>query len=905
MRLSAKILLPAAVTAMTLCAVLGVRPGVSHSYSFSQAPSEMSDTVIYPQGAYKLKRVGDFGDEKLADSLLVDNYTPVDTNAVLDTLPHLTARDTIKAPDSLRFTDPFRYKYYVALIDSLTHVQVRDSLKHSSDSLKQSADSLQKSFKELLQQSLLEKAREDSTHAWADSLQARLDSLDWRKIDSIYLADSTAIAKAAFQKWYNSLSRRDRKKYDAEQLLPIKLHEMDSIRKVKEEKQAKKDSITKFKPRVLDTFALPDSLHYKRIVTWTTDQDFHKLSPEIPDTTFNYHYYDYPFLRKDVNATWLGVAGSPVLTYNWFLRESREGVEFYDAQESWAWCPSTVPHYNSKTAHTELAYFGTLLGSDAKESDNLHILTTQNITPELNFNLMFDRFGGGGMLENETTRNKNFVANVNYLAKNYMAHGGYIYNMVGRGENGGVQDNFWVRDTTLNDSREIDVNLKNAKSEMRKNTWYLDQQYRIPFNFIYKIKARRDSTFTFDADSLQENITTAFIGHSSEYSTYARTYTDKINVNEKAARAFFNNDFYWNPTQSADTMGVTKLDNKIFLRLQPWSEDAIVSKLNVGIGDLMKHYFDSTSLRPTKHKENSVYIYAGAEGRYLNFFNWDAKGKYVLLGTDFGDFKLEANAQMQFFPFRKARTSPVQFGAHFETSLLEPTYYQKHFYSNHYHWDNDLSKISTTKLEGRINIPYWKASAMVGYALLGNNMYYDTLGIARQNTKAMSVLTASLRKEFVAGPVHFDNKALLQFSSNPEVLPLPTLALNLRWYAQFVVQRYPDKIHNVMEMQVGINAFYNTQWFAPAWNPVLGVFHNQNKCLYENGPYFDIFLNIQWKRACLFIKYQNFGTGWPMESKDYFTAHNYIGTQDGGDGLKIGIFWPFWPSTTKHTTVSK
>ena len=40
----------------------------------------------------------------------------------------LTARDTIKIPDSLKLTDPFKYRYYIAIKDSTTRMQVRDSL---------------------------------------------------------------------------------------------------------------------------------------------------------------------------------------------------------------------------------------------------------------------------------------------------------------------------------------------------------------------------------------------------------------------------------------------------------------------------------------------------------------------------------------------------------------------------------------------------------------------------------------------------------------------------------------------------------------------------------------------------------------------------------------------------------
>ena len=50
-----------------------------------------------------------------------------------------------------------------------------------------------------------------------DSLKALLDSTLWDKIDSIYIADSTAMAKAAFEAWYASLSKEQRKAYDNEQ----------------------------------------------------------------------------------------------------------------------------------------------------------------------------------------------------------------------------------------------------------------------------------------------------------------------------------------------------------------------------------------------------------------------------------------------------------------------------------------------------------------------------------------------------------------------------------------------------------------------------------------------------------------------------------------------------------------
>ena len=156
------------------------------------------------------------------------------------------------------------------------------------------------------------------------------------------------------------------------------------------------------------------------------------------------------------------------------------------------------------------------------------------------------------------------------------------------------------------------------------------------------------------------------------------------------------------------------------------------------------------------------------------------------------------------------------------------------------------------------------------------------------------MMTASLMKNFRVWKFHFDHQALFQLSSNADVLPLPTLALNFRYYFQF------DVVKKVMQMQIGANAWYTTKWFAPAYSPALGLFHNQAEEKYGNSPYIDAFVNIQWKRACIFVKLVNAGMGWPDNAVDYFGAHHYIRPQRA---VKFGIFWPFYVQSGKNASV--
>ena len=407
--------------------------------------------------------------------------------------------------------------------------------------------------------------------------------------------------------------------------------------------------------------------------------------------------------------------------------------------------------------------------------------------------------------------------------------------------------------------------------------------------FVQKKRKQREASAAEEEEDVELIVPTGYIGHSSELSTYTRYYTDKVSSSNRIASNFYNRTFNYNPSASYDSLRYMRLDNKIFARLQPWAENGLVSKLDVGLGDRMLQYYtmDPTYLSSgTNTTWNSMYVYAGARGQYLDFVHWKAKGNYVVLGTEFSDLDVDADVGLNFYPFRKARKSPVSLDIHFETSLKEPDFYHQHMLTNHYKWDNDFKKTSTTKIQGQVNIPRWDMKATLGYALLANNIYFDTLGIVRQNVAPMSVLSATLDKNFQIGKlIHLDHRLLFQLSSNQEVLPLPTLAANLRYYAQLNIA------NGTMLMQLGIDGYWNTAWYSPAWNPAIGVFHNQNTYKYNNGPVFDAFANIQWKRACIFVKLENAGMGWPMEKADYFSAHNYIRTTRA---VKVGIYWPFY-----------
>ena len=741
-----------------------------------------------------------------------------------------------------------------------------------------------------------------------DSLIALTDSTLALSLAEMRDEDSTFVEGNLFEHWYSTLDDKARKAYDREQMIPILQARKDSLEEEKAIAKAYRDSVFEATPRILSTYFLPDSMQYKRIVSWTHSRDFHDLTILDAEKSedFNYRFNDYPFLRKDVNATWLGTAGSPVLYNNFFNRKSEEGEMFYDALEPWSFSAQSLPMYNTKTPYTELAYYGTLFQSEQTTSHNIHILTTQNIMPEWNVTVGFDRYGSEGMLANERTANKSLYAHTSYIGEKYLLHAGYISNNVSQNENGRIVDNFWIRDTTV-DAREVEVYLKDASSNTVKKTVFVDQQYRIPLSFLLNIFKKKDKgqeeideephpeaedpLALLDSTKAEENVTTAFIGHSSEFTRIYRKYQDRFSTNQ--AKQFYSSAAYINPTSSYDSLGVTKFNNKVFIRLQPWAKEAIVSKLDIGVGLDILHYakMDPTYL----HKQGSApwtsgYLYAGAQGQFRNYFQWNALGHYSLLGNEAGDFDLSANALFQFYPFRRARTSPIILDLGFSTALDEPGYYVQHMMVNHYKWENSFSKISTSKFQGTLSIPRWKLAASVNYALLVNNIYYDERSMATQNTDPMSVLSVTLDKELELFKfLHLDHRVLFQLSSKQDIVPLPTVSANARYYFQF-------GINNAMTMQLGANIFYYTKYNLQRWNPNIGIFYNQTETEYGNAPYIDLFANMKWQNACVFVKWENAGMGWPLGYADYFSADGHIRTPRI---IKIGLFWPFHPNPGK------
>ena len=640
----------------------------------------------------------------------------------------------------------------------------------------------------------------------------------------------------------------------------------------RERNKAYRDSVTENKPRIMETFVIPDSLYYERVLRWTHSTYNNKIKLEKIDTSYNYHYYDLPFLKNDVDAIYLGTSGSATMQTNFFRREEFDIAPFFTPYMAYSYTPETMPMYNAKSPYTILSFWGNPLAESTREEQDINLMTTQNITPELNLTLAYQRFGSTGMLINERTDDRTFSIGTNYLGKKYEMHFGYMGQTVKRTENGGVKDTFWVTDTTI-DAKAIEVNLASASNLVKRRTLFLTQSLAVPLNFFRKNK-----------DSLQVGQgTVIYLGHSFELSRYFKVYDDKISATDETGRAFYRDQFNIFSTSSHDSLSVRRLENKIFASLQPFAPDAIVSTIHAGLGvQALKLY----SFKPDDFitgaggdNQLNTYVYGGVDGMIKKYFAWDATGKLNLTGYYAGDMSLQGNARFSFYPIRDG----IHLDAHIETAIKTPHPFQQKIYFNHHSWDNAFSKSSTSRITATLSIPRFNLTAFAGYALLTNMLYYDSTANICQAETPVQVLSASVTENIKLGPLHLDNRVLYQITSNKEVLPLPDLTLNLRYYMQFPVVR------NVLTMQIGANGVMYTKYYLPSYEPDLGVFYNQNVKEWGSNPYVDAFVNMQWKNVSLYVKYCNVLHS--LTRGDYFSANNYIRPTNC---LKFGIYWPFY-----------
>lgn len=639
--------------------------------------------------------------------------------------------------------------------------------------------------------------------------------------------------------------------------------------------------------RPLESYYFADTVRALKNWKWTVDTDYNRVNVMPLDTVLADWRLDYVFYRKGVGDMALGGLGQSTQAMNWFDRRQDPNFIFARSYDAYTTRIDNVPFYNGKTPLTNMTYLES--GQKRYREEHFEIVHSQNIAPSLSFNVNYKSRGTMGLYDWQRTKNHNLSVGVAYTGKRYSVHAAYMNNKIEARENGGVVGEWAIADTTFEMPSGVPMRLSSSEAQnlYRNNAVFIKQAIAIPL--------QRVTEYDFSL----ADIPTVYVGHQLEYNTWSKVYTDKRGTYtnqhghyndetgkwEPATGLSYYDDWFIDPETTRDSISERLLSNKVFVQIQPWDRNGVVSTIDAGIGvDLHTYSYlrleDYLSGNMTKDKRTSWYVYGATGGKIKRYADWGVNAKYYPSGYRGGDLSLGADVTLRAY----IRELPLILRGSFSQELRTPSYWQENLFSNHYAWFNSFGKESETRFEVNFSVPDIALELGAWQGVIGNMVYYGSDSRPQQYSGNVSLTSLYARKDFRFAGVHLDHRALVQITSNESVLPVPLFSAFLSYYYEFWVVR------DVLRVQIGVDGRFNTAYRAPSYNPALSAFYNQREVKIGNYPYLDLFVSAKWKRMRILLKLQHlnqnlFGNG------EYFqVAHYPLNPRM----FKFGISWSFY-----------
>ncbi len=645
------------------------------------------------------------------------------------------------------------------------------------------------------------------------------------------------------------------------------------------------DTKKKRERRPLESYYFDDETRALSNWKWTLDRDYNRVNIMPLDTTLNDWRLDYVFYRKGVGDMALGGLGQSTQAVNWFDRRQGDDFTFARSYDAYTARPDNVPFYNSKKPLTNMTYLES--GQKRYREEHFELVHSQNITPSTSANINYKARSTMGQYDWQRTKNHVLSVAVAHTGKRYSVHAAYMHNNINTRENGGVVGKWAIADTIFEMPSGVPMRLAEAEAEnhYRNHAVVLRQAYAIPLQRVT------------EHDFSLADIPAVYVGHQIEYNSWSKVYTDKraTYTNDRGevtedgkyiptTHSYYDN-WYINPEKTRDSISERLLSNKLFVQVQPWDRNGAVSTIDAGIGvDLHTYSYlrldDYLTGKITKDRRTSWYVYGSTGGKIKRYADWGADVKYYPSGYRGGDLSIGANITLRAFILGR----PLILSGRFRQELRSPGYWQENLFSNHYTWFNSFNKESETRFEVNFSVPDIALEIGAWQGVIGNMIYYDSHSNVAQHSGTISLTSLYARKDFRIAGLHLDHRALVQFTSNESVLPVPTFSAYLSYYYEFWVKR------DVLRVQIGVDGRFNTSYYAPSYNPALSAFYNQHEVKVGNYPYLDLFISAKWKRMRILLKLQHlnqnlFGNG------EYFqVAHYPLNPRM----FKLGISWSFY-----------
>lgn len=684
----------------------------------------------------------------------------------------------------------------------------------------------------------------------------------------------------------------------------------------------------------------------KGIYVWTVDRKFGDVSPAEVDTLP--HLYPTTTLNTGKYGEYNTTGNNYTARLNRIYIDRPESQQFvFTAPYSYVYLEPDQLHFtNTLSPITNISYDN--CGDKTDGEDHLRVKFATNAGKRIGLGFDVNYAYARGYYANQSTSHLGATLYGSYLGDQYNMHLMFSTYHQKATENGGItNDNYIVHpesmESTFN-TNEIPTVLTRDWNRNDNLHLFLTHRYSLGFYREEKMTEAEIKAKQFAKESKKEKLAKkkekdkendenggvgtneeqladlelaetskegsdstkkAFVPvtsiiHTLEAHTDDRTYLSYGSTDGLYANSYFKQNYTGTRDSLNDQTKHLQVKNTVALALLEGFNKWAKAGLKIFATHEIRNFEmdDTLSGMPVRRKETENNISIGgqlikSQGRTLHY---NASAELWTIGEDAGQLKADFNTDLNFSLFGDTLT----LAAHGHFYRLNPTYFQRHYHSKHFWWDNnDLSMETHTRIEGLFKYKKTKTSLRVAieeiqnYTYLGMAYLIDDSNLRKgltasisQNTGNINLLTAQLQQHFKLGPLNWENVLTYQNCSNQEVLPVPTFNIFTNLYLGF-------KIARVLSVELGACATYFTEYDAPDFCPQLNQYAVQenpnSRISLGNFPFIDAYVNMHLKRARFFVMMNNVGSSLGNRMS-FLTPHYPINSSV----LHMGVSWNFF-----------
>lgn len=598
---------------------------------------------------------------------------------------------------------------------------------------------------------------------------------------------------------------------------------------------------------------------------------------------------------------YLGNLGSPRQSRLFFERKDDEPTIFMTPFSSFFVRPDQVMFTNSNIPYTNLTYYKA--GNKVNGEERFKSYFSVNVNKQMAFGFNIDYLYGRGYYQNQSTSHFNAGLFGSYIGEKYQIQAVYNNFFLKMNENGGITDDEYItRPENMSGGRQqvqsttIPVKLEQTSNRNKDFYVYLTQRYRMGITKeTIEVKEKAAPPPTPANDSIPAVAATNDTIRTEEFIPVTSfIHTLKVERSRHHFRSgsepagFFPEEYNLYSNHSNDSTTAFSVKNVFGIALL----EGFNKYAKAGLTAYVSHKFSrydlmnvdtTTNMRSMSYTEQEIFLGGELAKRQGKLLHYNVNGEVGLVDKAIGQFRVNANLDLNFSLWKDT----VNFYARGYVSNTLPSFYMRHYHSNHYKWDNDnMDKEFRTRVEGELNIANWGTNIKAGVENIKNYTYFNQTAMPEQNGGNLQVLSATLKQDFRLGILHLDNEVTWQKSSNETVLPLPQLSL---YHNLYILTKLAKK---VLTVQLGADVRYFSKYNAPAYAPGVQQFHLQpeNDQVEIGGyPIVNVYANLHLKRTRIYAMMYHINAG--MGSSNSFLVPHY---PINPRLFKIGISWNFY-----------